>query len=167
MSNIPKNRSHLIELIEGNFAKLSVELDTLTNEDAQLIVEEDISIKDILAVRLWWCEATLMWISVGRDGGTCELPAEEYSWQQTPALNKHIAEQAVTVSIEDLIGDLKQGVKEVLRVIDTLTEAELCDVGMFKWAGKWPVMRWVSVNTSSQFDSARKMIRRAKRAKNV
>jgi hypothetical protein len=52
----------------------------------------------------------------------------------------------------------------VLEAIATLPDAELLEVGVFEWAGKkWPVSRWISVNTATQYTSARKFIRRALR----
>ena len=46
-----------------------------------------------------------------------------------------------------------------------LTDRQLLRVGVFDWSGKWAVLRWVSVNTATQYVSARKMIRRALRAR--
>ena len=57
----------------------------------------------------------------------------------------------------------KQGFQRVMDTIDSLDDRELLDVGVFLWAGKYPISRWVSINTTRQYLTARKFIRRALR----
>jgi hypothetical protein len=51
----------------------------------------------------------------------------------------------------------------VLSTIDSLSDPELLEAGAFEWAGKWPLARWISINTARQYDTARTFIRRALR----
>jgi hypothetical protein len=46
-----------------------------------------------------------------------------------------------------------------------LSDRELRRVGVFAWAGKHPVARWVSMNTATQYASARGLVRRALRSR--
>ena len=43
------------------------------------------------------------------------------------------------------------------------TRDELVEVGVFAWAERWPVARWVSVNTATQYETLRKRVRAAGR----
>ena len=49
-------------------------------------------------------------------------------------------------------------------LIASLSDAELLEVGAFEPAGKWPIARWLSINTARQYSTARTFIRRAVRA---
>ena len=161
MSNIPKGRDDLVRLIETHFSKLQAELEKVDERDAQRMCDEDFSIKDILAVRLWWTRAVMRWVQTGRIGEVPVLPASGYNWRETPALNKKTAADASKQSYKKICNALTDEQTALLKLIDSLSEEELTRTGVFEWAGKWPVMRWISIGTSSQYDSARKLIRKA------
>ena len=161
MSKIPKNRQHLIELVEQNFAKLAQQVRLLDFDNANRVCVDELTIKDILAIRLWWCKAVCDWIEAGRKGIEIALPAEGYTWQQTPALNADIAENSQEIPYNQIIDDLYKVKSEIMRMIDQLDDRELTELNMFSWTDKWPVMRWISVNTSTQFETAAAYIRKA------
>lgn len=167
MSSIPKNRAHLVDLVETQFSKLWVLIEALTEQDSSLPVDEEHSIKDIIATRVWWSAAVVKWILAGQKGKNLDIPAKGYNWQQTPELNRHIAESSRDKSFASLKKTLKANKTKVLRVVEGLADDELQDKGVFSWTGKWPVMRWISVGTSSQYAGATRQIRKAlKAAKN-
>lgn len=163
MSNIPKSRSDLFHLIDTHFAKLQKELETIDEAEAQRMCDDTFSIKDILAVRLWWTRAVMDWVEAGRRGEVPAIPAEGYNWRETPALNKSIAEQSQTLSYEHICQALKNEQTRLRHLIDSLSDQELTDVGQFQWAERWPVMRWISIGTSSQYAGARTLIRKTMR----
>jgi hypothetical protein len=51
----------------------------------------------------------------------------------------------------------------VLATIDGLDDTQLLEVGVFEWAGRYPISRWISLNTARQYTTARTFIRRALR----
>ncbi|MEM8856320.1 MAG: ClbS/DfsB family four-helix bundle protein [Pseudomonadota bacterium] len=163
MSNIPKNRSDLERLIETHFAKLRSEFEAIGEDDAQRPCDDTFSIKDILAVRLWWTRAVMDWVEAGRRGEVPIVPAKGYSWRETPALNAHIAEQAKAASYDEICQALIGEQPRLRDLIDSLSDQELTEVGQFEWAERWPVMRWISIGTSSQYAGARTLIRKAMR----
>lgn len=160
-SSIPKSRDDLIYLVETRFSKLKSELEQVSEQRSTLMCDEDFSIKDVLAVRLWWTRAVMEWIAAGRAGKAPVTPAEGYTWRETPALNKSIAAKSRKRRFAKICGDLAREQKRILRLIDSLSAEELTEPGYFEWAGKWPIMRWISISTSSQYDGARKLIRKA------
>ena len=58
---------------------------------------------------------------------------------------------------------MERGFERVMRTIDSLDDRELLDVGVFGWAGKYPISRWISINTARQYATARTFIRRSLR----
>jgi hypothetical protein len=160
---IPKTREELLELVRSSFAKLSRELDEAGPKVAQLVCVDDWTVKDLLAVRVWWTESVLDWIDAGRRGESLTLPAPGYTWRETPRLNADVVEAARSESFRAIRDRLEKGSSRVLATIDALDDTELLRVGVFDWADKWPVARWISVNTARQYTTARTFIRRALR----
>ncbi len=161
MSTIPKTRKELVNMIENNFAKLEEELDEAGDGVASLICVDDWSVRDLLAVRAWWTENVVKWVEQGRRGKTPVTPAKGYRWRETPRLNADIVEAAKTQSYGTIRGRLKRGVKRTLKLIDELDDRELLQVGAFEWAGKFPISRWLSLNTARQYVTARSFVRKA------
>ncbi len=161
MSNVPKNRDHLIELIESKFEKLTLVLTTLSEEDSQLLVDDDFSVKDIVALRVWWSNAVYQWVTKGRKGESFAVPDKHYGWRETPALNRRTARENQAIDLKKNMSSLKRNKTKLIKLVSSLDDDELTKVGVYEWAGKWPIMRWISMGSSSQFDSATKLIRTA------
>lgn len=162
---IPRTRSELIDQIETSFAKLQAELDAAGPRVGSLHCVDDWSIKDLLAVRVWWTENVVNWIEAGRRGETPVTPAEGYRWRETPRLNSDIVKRSGRESFRSLRARLSAGYECVMALIDDLDDTELLNVGRFEWAGSYPVSRWLSINTARQYTTARSFIRKALRAK--
>jgi hypothetical protein len=160
---IPKTRVELIELVTTSFAKLQTELDQVGPALAETPCVDDWSVKDLLAVRAWWTESVLEWIEAGRRGESPVTPRPGYKWNETPRLNAWVVREARNQSYRKVRGRLERGEKRVLATIRTLDDRELLEVGVFNWAGKWPIARWISLNTARQYTTARTLIRRALR----
>lgn len=158
---IPKTRLELTDLVATSFAKLEQELRTVHAEAAKRRCVDDWSIKDLLAVRLWWTEQVIAWIKAGRTGRPVTLPASGYTWNETPRLNADVVARSKTQSYESIRRRLRRGVERVVATIGTLDDRELLHPGAFAWAGKWPLARWISVNTARQYTTARTYVRRA------
>ncbi len=160
---IPKTRRELIELVTTSFEKLQTELDDAGAELADLPSVDDWSVKDLLAVRAWWTESVIDWIEAGRRGESPTTPAPGYRWTETPRLNADLVRAARKQTYSKIRARLERGYARVLATIDSLDDKELLQVGTFKWAGKWPISRWISINTGRQYTTARAFVRRALR----
>ena len=159
----PKDRDDLLEQLSQSFSKLEEELEIWEERDRDEIVEDEWSAKDLLAVRLWWSEAVVTWIEVGRDGSPLELPAPGFRWNDTPRLNQQTVDESREVPWDEIRAQLKSAFAKIEATIDTLDERELLEVGVFPWAEKWPIARWIALNTVRQYTTARTILRRARR----
>ena len=54
--------------------------------------------------------------------------------------------------------DLVTGIERRYRALSETLDSGPDDL---PWTGKWPIARWISVSTETQWDSARKAIRKA------
>lgn len=158
---IPKTRKELTDLVTTSFGKLRTELDDAGPSLAELTCVDNWSVKDLLAVRAWWTESVVDWIEAGRRGEIPTTPATGYGWKETPRLNADIVEATQKQSYRTIRTRLERGVTRVLATIDALDDTELLKIGVFDWAGKWPISRWISLNTARQYTTARMFIRRA------
>jgi hypothetical protein len=160
---IPKTRSELIDLLTTSYARLREELEAAGPRAGGLPCIGEWSVKDLLAVRAWWTESVVEWIETGRRGKTPTTPAPGYAWKETPRLNSDLVRKARKQSYRKIRERLELGYARVRAIIDALDDRELLDVGAFEWAGKWPISRWISLNTVRQYTTARTFIRRALR----
>jgi hypothetical protein len=160
---IPKTRRELIDLVDESATKLLQAIDDAEPSVADLPCIDEWSVKDLLAVRLWWTEHVLEWIDAGRRGEIPALPAPGYAWNETPRLNNDIVIASQAESYASIRRRLKRGIERVRSAIDELDDRELLEAGVFEWAGRWPIARWISINTARQYTTARTHIRKAQR----
>jgi hypothetical protein len=158
---IPTTREELNELVTSAFDKLESELDRTGPEAGDLHCVDEWTVKDLLAVRAWWTESVVAWIEAGRRGESPATPAQGYGWNETPRLNADIVSMARNESHAAVRARLREGFENVLALIASLDDRELLSPEVFPWAGKWPVSRWISINTARQYVTARTFIRRA------
>ncbi len=158
---IPNTRTELTELTRSTYEKLRSELEVSGARVGSLPCVDNWSVKDLLAVRVWWTENVIDWIEAGRQGETPVTPAEGYHWNETPRLNADVVKAARRESYRSVCARLERGFKRVMHAIDSLDDRELFEVGVFAWAGNYPIARWVSINTARQYTTARTFIRRA------
>jgi len=158
---IPRTRAELVEQVTSSHARLTAELDAAGPRAGSLPCVDDWTIKDLLAVRVWWTERVIDWVEAGRRGEHPVTPAEGYRWNETPRLNADVVARSRRHAYRALRKRLDDGVARVLATIDALDDVELCEVGHFAWAGRWPIARWISINTVRQYTTARSYVRKA------
>jgi len=158
---IPKSRAELTNQASSSFEKLRAELDAAGSSIAELPCVDAWSVKDLLAVRLWWTEHVIDWVEVGKRGESPTTPAPGYRWNETPKLNSDVVSENRHRSYRSIRARLEQGYRRLMDTIDSLDDTELLEVGVFPWAGRYPISRWISINTTRQYLTARTYIRRA------
>jgi hypothetical protein len=160
---IPKSRAELINYVNSSFENLRVELDKAGPGTGSILCVDDWTVKDLLAVRVWWTERVIDWVEAGRRGDFPVTPAQGYRWKETPRLNADVVKKCRTASYRSILDRLERGYERVIPAIDSLNDYELLEVGAFAWAGNYPISRWISINTARQYTTARTFIRRALR----
>lgn len=164
---ISKTRIELTEQLQSTFGKLRHELDSCELGQDDLPCVDDWTIKDLLSVRVWWTENVVAWVEMGRRGEVPVTPAKGYKWIETPRLNADVVKAAQRESYLSVRKRLDSGFAQLLNLIDELSDKELLEKGTFPWAGKYPISRWISINTVRQYTTARSFIRTAVREHNA
>lgn len=160
---IPKTRADLVRGMHDSDDKLAIDLARVTPSVAKDICVDDGSIVDLLTVRTRSAQMVVTWIEAGKAGDVPSTPAPGYRWSETPRLNADIIAAAPRRSWARVQADLHQAHHAVLQTVHATTDVQRHNVGVFVWAGKWPLTRWISISTTTGYRSARKYIRAALR----
>lgn len=162
---LPTNKSELLKKLEESYKKLDSEFEGLPNSDCRRkAIQGDISACDILAYQIGWGQLLLGWEKSERAGETPEMPSDGYKWNELGSLAKSFYEKYHKKSLETLRADFKKTVVDISAMIEKLSEKELFVPKQRNWTGdKWPMVKWIQVNTIAPYSSARTKMRRWKK----
>ena len=118
------------------------------------------SVKDLLAHLDGWHELFLGWESVGSAGEKPKIPADGYTFKETPALNIAIFERCKDDPWDDVKARLLDSHDRVLAVIARYDQDDLFTKKRFAWTGSTSVGSYAISATSSHYAWASKHIRR-------
>jgi uncharacterized protein (TIGR03083 family) len=152
--------------IEKERGALETLLEALTDEQVtDPGVVGDWSVKDVLAHLIEWEQMCLGWHEAGLRGETPEIPAPGFKWNQTPQLNQHIYEKHRDRPLDEVLEQFQASHREILAVIQGLSNKELFTAGQFAWTKKNTLGAYMVSATSSHYLWARKEIRKGLKAK--
>ena len=160
----PKSKSDLLNLSQANFKKLNDFIDQKSKEDQIKDFPKGTmnrNIRDVLTHLHHWHLMVLDWCKVGMSGGKPEMPAKGYTWKTTPALNKWICEEYQDVELKKAKSLLNKSFKDVQKIIEKHSDEELFEKKRFKWTGSTSVGAYLVSATSSHYDWAFKLIKKA------
>ena len=99
-----------------------------------------------------------------------KTPSDEFKWNQLGELYQWFTDTYAHLSLQELKAELKENVKSICAMIDSLSADELFKPHMRKWADDatkaavWEVYRFIHVNTVAPFGTFRTKIRKWKKA---
>lgn len=91
------------------------------------------------------------------------MPADGYTWKTTPALNKWILEQYQEIDLCEAKMLLKSSFNEVQAIIESHSNQELFEKKRYKWTGTTSIGSCFVSATSSHYEWALKLIKKAKK----
>lgn len=162
----PKNKSELLQLSQQNFESLLGCIQSMKVEDQNKEFPPGTmnrNIRDVLMHLHHWHLLFLDWYKIGMAGNKPEMPAEGYTWKTTPELNKTIWEKYVDTSLNDAMTLVKSSFSTVRKIIELHSDQELFEKKRFKWTGSTSLGSYLVSTTSSHYDWALKLIKKAKR----
>jgi len=163
---IPASKSELISAIRDSYTKLSKEISNIPESMSRdRTLPGEISLCDLVAYQLGWGRLLTGWYESGEKGIMPVLPSEKYKWNQLGDLAKSFYEEYSGYDLTTLLNKFDEMVTHVLSIIDKHNDEGLYTIGIYKWTGdKWPLGRWINVNTSSPYKSARAKLRTWKKS---
>ena len=92
------------------------------------------------------------------------LPKKGFKWNQLGLLANHFYDKYATHSFKELLTLFDQTVRDIITIINGCSDTHLYKIGYYPWRGnKWPLGRWISINTASPYKSACAKVRKWKK----
>lgn len=162
-----ENKQELIKEIKMRFEKYDSEFDQIPEVlKDQRIEEVDKTPSENLSYQLGWVNLLLQWEKDEQAGKIVETPAAGYKWNNLGGLYQSFHEKYGRYSLKKQREMLKQVVNELCDWLATLSDEELFEAGQRNWAttkAKWPIYKWVHINTVAPFTNFRTKIRKWKK----
>lgn len=160
----PQSKPDLIQAANDQFAKLWKLIDSMSEEEqnaAFLFEDRDKNVRDVLIHLYEWHQMLQRWYQVGTlEGGIPHVPGEGYTWKTLPALNREIWQRYQDVSLPAAKEMLKESHEMVMRLIESHTNEELFDRGVYKWTKSSTLGAYFIGSTSSHYDWAMKKLKK-------
>lgn len=105
----------------------------------------------------------LEWYQLGTQGEKPAIPAKDYTWKTLPELNRKIWEQYLNSSLENVRSAINSSFLHLLEIIESQLDEELFEKKRYKWTRTTSLGAYLISATSSHYDWAYKLIKKAKR----
>lgn len=162
----PKTKIALLELSFKNFVKLKDLVDSFTPEERTKefpVGTMNRNIRDVLAHLHHWDLLMLEWYAIGMKGQKPDMPAKGYTWKTISDLNHNIQKQYQSIDLHLVRSDLNSSFKRLQELIKRHTDEELFEKKHYPWTGSTSLGAYFISATSSHYDWAYKLIRKAKK----
>jgi len=165
----PTNKKELLELAEINFNKLLGFIDELPDELKTKIYknnelnDRDKTISDVICHLHEWHLMMQLWYKVGMSGKKPAIPAEGYTFQTLPALNRKILEKYKGTELKKAITMFKKSYKDVTGLIGKHNDDELFTKKKYDWTGTTSLGSYFISATSSHYDWGLKTLKPLKK----
>ncbi|MFZ1808778.1 MAG: ClbS/DfsB family four-helix bundle protein [Cyclobacteriaceae bacterium] len=162
----PKSKSELLELSKHNYNKLldyiqAMDMAEQKREFPQGTMNRNI--RDVLMHLHHWHLMMLDWYKTGMAGEQPDMPAKGYTWKTTSALNRWIWEKYSKTSLSKAKESFSSSYQQVRKVIQSHSDKELFEKKRYKWTGSTSLGAYLISSTSSHYDWALKLIKKAKK----
>jgi len=166
-----KNKAELKAEINKAFEKYISEFDSIPESLKDKRVDEvDRTPAENLAYQVGWTTLVLKWEEDERNGLQVNTPLDNFKWNQLGELYQWFTDNYAHLPLNILKAKLKENINSIYAMIDSLSEEELFNPHMRKWAdgatktAVWEVYKFIHINTVAPFGSFRTKIRKWKKA---
>ncbi len=162
----PKTKDELIQLGNKNYQLLNEFVDSFSFEEQHKEFPKGTmnrNIRDVLAHLHHWHLMMMDWYKVGMKGQKPEMPAKGYTWKTTPDLNRLIWEKYRSSDLKEVREQLDKSFKDLQKIIIKHSNDELFEKKRYKWTGSTSLGSYLVSATSSHYDWAYKLIKKAKK----
>lgn len=162
----PASKTELHEKSKASFQNLNSFIEQMPSEQQLKEFPKGImnrNIRDVLMHLHHWHLMFLKWYEVGMSGKKPVMPAMGYTWKTTPDLNQWILQNYQEISLEKAKTLLKESHNYIQVIIERHSDKELFEKKRYKWTGTTSLGAYLVSTTSSHYEWALKLIKRAKK----
>lgn len=157
----PTSRTELLTAAEREFTRLWDAVEAVPPSDREAPgVCDDWSVKDILAHLDAWHRLWLRWERAGVRGEPTAMPAEGFTWSQTPALNEQLRADTAGEPWDSVCDQLRDSRARIVAVLSGYADEDLFAKKRYRWTGSTSVGSYAVSATSSHYAWASGLIRR-------
>lgn len=164
-----RDKTELIEEIKRRYQLYDQEFNDIEeNEKDILIPGVDKTPSQNISYQIGWTHLLLQWESDEKKGIEVKTPTPEYKWNNLKGLYQSFYDQYSSYSLHQQRELLQNQVSEIIQWIESLDHETLFVPEQRKWAttpAKWPVWKWVHINTVAPFKNFRAQLRKWKKEK--
>jgi hypothetical protein len=162
----PTNKKELLELSQKNLNMLNDYVDSLSGADKNkefLKGTMNRNIRDVLTHLHHWHVMMIDWYTAGMKGEKPDIPAKGYTWKTLPDLNRKIREDYRTTDLVKARKMLSKSFADIQKIIQRHSNDELFKKKKYHWTGTTSLGAYLVSATSSHYDWALKLIKKAKK----
>ena len=165
-------KKDLVIAANGQFDKMWKLIDTMSDEQQNATFADDMAtagkeahwsrdrnMRDVLVHLYEWHQLLLNWVKTNLNGEAKPFLPETYNWKTYPAMNVEFWEKHQNTPLTGAQKMLKESHKDVMALIDTLSNEELFAKKSFAWTGASPLGAYCVSVTSSHYDWALKKLK--------
>ncbi|WP_160136875.1 ClbS/DfsB family four-helix bundle protein [Chryseobacterium sp. c4a] len=162
-----KDKAELIEEIKKRYLLYDQELNDITEEEKDLLKSGvDKTPSQNISYQIGWTHLLLQWEADEKKGIEVKTPTPEYKWNNLKGLYQSFYNQYGAYSLSDQRVLLQKQVNEIITWIESLDHETLFVSEQRKWAttpARWPVWKWIHINTVAPFKNFRAQLRKWKK----
>ncbi|MEP2668632.1 MAG: ClbS/DfsB family four-helix bundle protein [Cyclobacteriaceae bacterium] len=162
----PKTKKELLDLSKLNYDKLFSFIEGMdANEQKKEFPRGTMNrnIRDVLMHLHHWHLMMMDWYQTGMSGEKPEIPAKGYTWKTTPELNRWIWAKYKKTSLNKAKENVASSFQQVRKLIQGHSDKELFEKKKYKWTGSTSLGAYLISATSSHYDWAWKLIKKARK----
>ena len=162
----------LVTSANGQFEKMCKLIDTMSDEQQNATFgkematagkeahwSRDKNLRDILVHLYEWHLLLLNWIKVNSSGEHKPFLPEPYNWKTYSTMNVEFWKKHQSTPLKEAKTKLKESHKDVMALIETLSNERLFAKGVFDWTGTSTLGTYCVSATASHYDWAIKKIK--------
>lgn len=120
------------------------------------------NIRDVLSHLHHWHLLMMDWYNTAKSEGRTRNTSKRIYLEINPELNRWICEHYCQTSLEVAKENLKSSFEQIREVIESHSDEELFEKKRYKWTGTTSFGAYLVSATSSHYDWALKLIKKAK-----
>ncbi len=146
-------KSELLEKVKAKRLELEEVIKSIPSSRlAEPGVENNWSVKDILAHISRWEQMMCEWIRDLQAGITPNRPPPGTPWEDLDQINAGIFEENRHKSLSSVQAEFDSSYTDTLRFVESIPEEDLFEPGRFEWTNGNPVWYLVGANTFWHYD---------------
>ncbi|AZA80061.1 DfsB family protein [Chryseobacterium sp. G0186] len=162
-----KDKTELIEEIRKRYSLYDQEFESIKEDEKELLKPGvDKTPSQNISYQIGWTSLLLQWETDEKEGIDVKTPTPDYKWNNLKGLYESFYDQFSSYSLHQQREILQNQVSEIIEWIEKLDDKTLFVPEQRKWAttpAKWPVWKWIHINTVAPFKNFRTQLRRWKK----